>query len=141
MEEHVHLSVMLLATLAMSMGICDGVQLTAHSSIKIEARWGKSPTEIQKALQEVGSESLLAYSSIKQWVQEFNNGRTTVSNKHLCGRTLSATTDENVECVAKLLNYDRRYTCKEIAHELDISHGSVHCNLTNNLQMWKITAQ
>ena len=32
---------------------------------------------------------------------------------------MSATDGENVEKVAKLLNDDRRYTCTEIAHELD----------------------
>lgn len=92
--------------------------------IKVEARRGKSASEILKALEEVASESILGYSTIKRWVREFNNGRTVVSNKHMCGRTLSATKDENVENVAKLLEADRRYTCDEIAYELDISHGS-----------------
>ena len=77
--------------------------------IKLEARWGKGVIEIQKALEEVGSEFVLPYSSITRWVRQFNNGRNTVSNKHLCRRPLSATTGENVENVAKLLNDDRRY--------------------------------
>ena len=34
--------------------------------IKIEARWGKSAIEIQKVLEEVGSEFVLPYSSITQ---------------------------------------------------------------------------
>ena len=84
--------------------------------IKIEARRGKSATEIQKALKEVCSEFVLPYSSIIQWVRQFNNRRNTVSNKHLCGRPLSTTTSENVENVAKLLLDDRRYSCEEIAH-------------------------
>ena len=57
-------------------------------------------TEIQKVLEEVGSEFVLPYSFIVQWVRQFNNGRNTVSNKHLCGRPLSAKTSENVENVA-----------------------------------------
>ena len=89
--------------------------------IKIEARQSKSAIEIKKALEEVGSEFVLPYSSIVQ----FKKGRNTVSNKHLYGRPLSATTGENVENVAKLLNDDKRYSCDEIAHVLDISHGSV----------------
>ena len=109
--------------------------------IKIEARRGKSAIEIQKALGEVGSEFVLPYSSITRWVRQFNNGRNTVSNKHLCGRPLSATTSENVENVAKLLNDDRRYSCDEIAHEMDISHESVHRILTERLLMRKIAAR
>ena len=35
--------------------------------IKTEARWGKSTIE-------VGSEFVLPYSSITQWVRQFNNG-------------------------------------------------------------------
>ena len=109
--------------------------------IKIEARRGKSAKEIQKALKEVGSEFVLPYSSITRWVRQFNNGRNTVSNKHLCSRPLSATTSENVENIAKLLNDDRRYSCDEIAHELDISHGSVHRILMKHQQMRKIAAR
>ena len=54
---------------------------------------------------------------------------------------MSATTGENVENVAKLLNDDRRYSCDEIAHELDISHRSFHRILTESLQMRKIAAR
>ena len=54
---------------------------------------------------------------------------------------MSATTGENVENVAKLLNDDKRYSCDENAHELDISDGSVHRILTERLQMRKIAAQ
>ena len=125
--------------------MADGAFVLTHNKqvtyIKIEARRGKSAIEIQKALEEVGSEFVLPYSSIAQWVRQFNNRRNTVSNKHLCGRPLSAITDENVENVAKLLNDDRRYSCDEIAHELDISHGSVHRILTEPLQMRKIAAR
>ena len=109
--------------------------------IKIEARLGKSTIEIQKALEEVGSEFVLPYSSIIQWVRQFNNGQNTVSNKHLCGSPLSARTSENVENVAKLLSDDRRYSFNEIAHEFDISHWPVHRILTEHLQMRKIAAQ
>ena len=69
------------------------------------------------------------------------NRRSDVSKKHLCGRPVSATDCENVEKVAKLLNDDRRYTCTEIAHELDISHGSAHSFLTERLKMRKVTAR
>ena len=43
--------------------------------------------------------------------------------------------------VAKLLNDDRRYTCTENAHELDISHGSAHSILTERLKMRKVAAR
>ena len=109
--------------------------------IKIEARRGKGAIEIQNAPEEVGSEFALPYTFITRWVRQYNDGRNTVNNKHLCGRPLSATTDENVENVAKLLNDDRRYSCDEIAHELDISHRPVHRILIERLQMRKIAAQ
>ena len=54
---------------------------------------------------------------------------------------MSATDGENVEKVAKLLNDDRRYTCSEIAQELDISHGSAHSILTERLKMRKVAAR
>ena len=65
--------------------------------IKIESRRGKGAPEILNALEEVVSTSVLAYSTIRSWVREFNNGRSDVSKKHLCGRPVSATDGENVE--------------------------------------------
>ena len=76
--------------------------------IKIESRRGKGAPEILIALEEVVPTSVLAYRTIRRWVREFNNGRSDVSKKHLCGRPVSATDGENVEKVAKLLNDDRR---------------------------------
>ena len=80
--------------------MADGVfTLTCNEQvtyIKIEARRGKSAIEIQKALEEVGSEFVLPYSSITRWARQFNHRRNTVNNKHLCGRRLLATTGENV---------------------------------------------
>ena len=86
-----------------------------NSHIKIKARWGKNVLEILKAHKEVASESILGYSTIKQCLREFNNGRTVVSINHLCVRTLSVTNDEIFGNVAKLLEADsRRYTVKTV---------------------------
>ena len=109
--------------------------------IKIESRRGKGAPEILNALEEVVPTSVLAYSTIRRCVREFNNRRSDVSKKHLCGRPVSAADGENVEKVAKLLNDHRRYTCTEIAHELDINHGSAHSILTKRLKMRKAAAR
>ena len=109
--------------------------------IKIESRRGKGAPESLMALEEVVPTSVLAYNTIRRWVRELNNGRSDVSKKHLCERPVSATDGKNVEKVAKLLNDDRRYTCTEIAHELDISHGSAHSILTDRLNMRKVAAR
>ena len=50
--------------------------------IKIESRRGKGAPVILNAL-EVVPTLVLAYSTIRRWVCEFNNGRSDVSKKHL----------------------------------------------------------
>ena len=67
--------------------------------IKIDSRRGKGAHEILNALEEVVPTSVLAYSTIRRWVREFNDGRSDVSKKHLylCGRPVSATDGENLE--------------------------------------------
>ena len=68
--------------------MADGAFTLTHDKqvtyIKTKARRGKSAIEIQKALEEEGSEFVLPYSSIIRWVRQFKNGQNTVSNKHLC---------------------------------------------------------
>ena len=108
--------------------------------VKLEARQGKSAIEMQKELEEVGSEFILPYSSITRWVRQFNNEiqlATSTCVEGLC----RVTTGENVENVAKLLNDDRRYSCDEIARELGVSHESIHRILTERLQMTKIATR
>ena len=74
-------------------------------------------------------------------MREINDGQTVVSNKKLCGKTFSATNDEDVKNVAKLFEADRRFICDEIAYELDISNGSAYRILSERLQMRKIAAR
>ena len=107
----------------------------------IESRQRKGAPEILNALEEVVLTSELAYSTISRWVREFNNRRSDVSKMHLCRRPVSATDGENVEKVAKLLNDDRKYSCTEIAYELDISQGFAHSILTERLKMRKVAAR
>ena len=103
--------------------------------IKIEARWHKSANRNSETTRGSRFRVCTSIEFYHPIGKTFNNGRNTVSNNHLCGRPLSATTCENVENVAKLLNDDRRYSCVEIAHELDISYRSVHRILTERLQI------
>ena len=74
--------------------------------------------------------------------EKLNNGRTVISNKHLCRRrTLSATNDDNFENVAKLHEDDRRCTRGEKAYELDKSQRSAYHIMTERLQMRKIATR
>ena len=83
----------------------------------------------------------LSYSQVTRWVNEFKNGRECVQDAHRAGRTVTAPDSYNTEKLKRLLKSDRRITCEEMGHELEISVGSVHIILHNHLKMRKVSAR
>ena len=112
-----------------------------RSYIKIECQRNKPAKEIFNALQEACGTSALSYSQVTRWVSEFKNGRESVEDAHRAGRNVTVNDDYHAEQLNKLLKSDRRITCEEMAHELDISVGSVHSILRNRLKMRKVSAR
>lgn len=62
-----------------------------RSYIKIECLRNKTAKEIHNSLQEVCGTSVLSYSQVTRWVNEFKNGREHVEDTHRTGRFVTAT--------------------------------------------------
>ena len=80
-------------------------------------------------------EATLNQSNVYQWYKMFSEGREDVNDEERSGRPSTSTTDENINKVKKIILANRRITVREVAEDLNISIGSCHSILTNDLGM------
>ena len=105
--------------------------------MKFQFLQGKKPPEMGKELQEVFGHTAPSEPTVRKWFRLFEEGRTSVQDDERSGRPSTATTEDNVEVVRRLLEEDRRQTCEELAELAGVSVGSVHMILTKHLNKQK----
>ncbi|VEN50524.1 unnamed protein product [Callosobruchus maculatus] len=86
-------------------------------------------------------EATLDQSNVYWWYKMFSEGREDVNDEERAGRPSTSTTDENIDKVKKIVLANRRITVREVAEDLNISIGSCHSILTNNLGMSRVAAK
>lgn len=86
-------------------------------------------------------EATLDRSNVYRWYKMFSEGREDVNDEERAGRPSTSTTDENIDEVKKIVLANRRITVREVAEDLNISIGSCHSILTNDLGMRRVAAK
>lgn len=98
-------------------------------------------TDAFKMLEKSFGDSIMSKSRAFQWYRAFKEGREVVDDLPRPGRPTSSTNEENVEQVKKLVLENRRYSLREMAKELNISHESIRMILCDVLGMRRIASR
>lgn len=102
----------------------------------------KTPTEIKAELDSVyGKKAAPSFSTVKSWVAEFKRGRTSLVDEDRSGRPKTATTEEIIEKVHKLVIDDRQIKLRELAEAAGISSERVLKILHDDLHMRTLYAR
>jgi len=109
-----------------------------QSYIKIETLRGKNPNGIHNALHEVCGDSVVDRSTVSRGVSIFHEGRVSIQDDPRSGLPVTATDETSVVIVSTLLEEDGRKSCKETAHEANMSTASVFRIVTQTLQKRKV---
>ena len=104
-------------------------------NIEFTCRLGKSASETLSALQQVYGDTALKKSAVYDWFSWFKNGHETMEDDHSSRRPLTSRTEEIIEKVQHLIQYDRRITIVELEQEVVISHRPIHVILSDDLNM------
>ena len=110
-------------------------------NLKFLVRFGKTPTEALKLLQEVYGDDTMSRTRLFEWHRRFKEERDEVEDDHRSGRSSTSRADENVECVRQKVQSNRRLTVKMIADELGMNSERVSRIITEDLGMRKICAK
>lgn len=102
---------------------------------------GVSGAEIHRRLSVQYGNSVLPQRSVYEWIEKFKNGRTSVTHNEGAGRPFTAVSEENIERSREMILVDRRVTVDDVAHRLQISHGSAYEIIHNRLGFHKVCAR
>ncbi|XP_023237730.1 histone-lysine N-methyltransferase SETMAR-like [Centruroides sculpturatus] len=101
---------------------------------------GFSPTNIKAELDSTLGESAPSFTTIKYWVAELKQGRTSCEDEHRSCRPSEVTMPEMVEKIHKMVLDETQIKVRELADMVGISKSAVHRILTENLDMRKLCA-
>ena len=78
---------------------------------------------------------------VYEWIEMFENGRTSVKDAERSGRPATATTTRNEERTLELIHENRRITVEEVAGRLNVSVGSAYSLIHDSLKFSKVCAR
>jgi hypothetical protein len=100
-----------------------------------------SPAEIRRQLVEVYGANVMSRKHVWVWCTAFDNGRTDVQDEQRSGRPSTSTSDDNVCRIEGLIQENRRIRLRDIADELNISVGTVHSIVHEQLGFRKVCSR
>ena len=80
-------------------------------------------------------------TQIKEWFNRFKNGQMSVESEARSGRPSTSRNEKLIEKVRQIVMEARRLTLREIVEKVEISRGSVHSVLTEDLCMRRVSAR
>lgn len=125
--------------MAAPLEICSHVEQRAV--IRFLSSEGVRPSEIYRRMKAQYGESCLNENRVFKWASSFKDGRTSVEDEPRAGRPKEASTPAKVQAVDKLVREDRRLKVGEIAESLDVSIGTVHKILHDDLGYSKVSCR
>ena len=92
-------------------------------------------------LQTAFESSCMNRASIFEWHKRFKEGRESVRDDEECGRSKDVRTPELICQIKNFMDKDRRESTETISAQFDVSVGTVHIIIREELKMWKICAK
>ena len=86
-------------------------------------------------------DKVLSRRIVYEWIEMFENGRTSVTDAERSGHPATATTTRNEERTLELISVNRRITVEEVAGRLNVSAGSAYSLIHDSLNFSKVCAR
>ena len=99
---------------------------------------GKNVTETYGMLQTAFGPSCMNQASVFEWHERFKEGRESVRDDERCGRSKEVRTPELIGQIKNFMDKDRCVSIETISAQFDVSVGTVHTIIREELKMRKI---
>ena len=109
--------------------------------IKFCFKLGKNATETYGMLHTAFGASCMNRASVFEWHKRFKEGRGFVRYDERCGRSKEVRTPELIGQIKNFMDKDRRVSIETISAQFDVSVGTVHTIIREELKMRKICAK
>ena len=115
--------------------------LEERYTIKFCFKLGKNTTETRGMLQTGFRPSCMNRVSVFEWHKKFKEGREFVRDDEKCGRSKEVRTPELIGQIKNFIDKDIRVSIETIRAQFDVSVGTVHTIIREELKMQKICAK
>ena len=112
--------------------------LEERYAIKFCLKLGKNSTETYGILQTAFGVSCMNRGSVFEWHKRFKEGRKSVRDDERCGRSKEVRTPELIDQIKNFMDKNRRVSIETISAQFDVSVGTVHTIIREELKMRKI---
>ena len=119
---------------------CDDT-LEEWYAIKFCFKLGKNATEMYRMLQTAFWPSCMNQASVFKWHKRFKECRQSVRDDKRCEKSKKVRTPELIGQIKNLMDKDRRVFIETISAQFDVSVGTVHTIIHEELKMRKICAK
>ena len=102
---------------------------------------GVKPIEIHRRMRIQYGDRCISRTQVYESTEKFKNDVSSVDDSPRPGRAITAVTEDNVTAVENVIRENRRVTVKEVASLLDISVGSAHDIIHDELKFRKVCAR
>ena len=110
-------------------------------AIKFCVRLRKAKQEVYGLLKEVYGDEQMSQASFYRWFNRFSETNEQVEDEPRSGASKSASKEENIQEVQKLVMQDRRMSVRMISEAVGIGIGTVDTILTEDLKINKVCAK
>ena len=115
--------------------------LEERYAIKFCFKLGKNATGTYGMLQTAYGTSCMNRTSVFAWHKRFKEDRESVREDERCGRSKEVRTPELIGQIKNVMDMDRRVSIETISAQFDVSVGTVHTIIREELKMPKIWAK
>ena len=112
--------------------------LEERYAIKFCFKLGKNATETYGILQTAFGASCMNQASVFEWHKRFKECRESVRDDERCGRSKEVRTPELIGQIKNFMDKDCRVSIETISSQFDVSVGTVHRIIREELKMRKI---
>ena len=109
--------------------------------IKLCFKLGKNATETYEMLHTAFGPSFLNRASVFEWHKRFQEGKESVRDDERCGGSKEVNKPELIGQIKNFMDKDRRMSIETISAQFDVSVGTVHTIILEELKMRKICAK
>ena len=110
-------------------------------AIKFRFKLQKDATETYGMLQTAFGESCMNRASVFEWYKRFKEGRESVRDNERYGRSKEVRTPELIGQIINIMDKDRRVSIGTISAQFDVSVGTVHTIIGEELKVQKMCAK
>ena len=107
-------------------------------AIKLCFKLGKNAMEMYGMLQTAFGASCMNRASVFEWHKRFKEGKESVRDDERCGRSKEVNTPELIGQIKNFMDKNCRVSIETISAQFDVSVGTVHTIIRDELKMQKI---